>query len=409
MILTYPIVFSLILFFGLAGLFSYSDLAPAFSFLWLFFVFASLFFFAREPQTRAFGFLPYVIVIFLKLTIFLSVFVFEDPYRSYIVADSIRYHLPNALEFAAILERGFDNSGALTFAGFERIYIANYYIGAFIYIFGFNAYFFPLFLIPTALLTVFFIKKSAAMVLSAEHKEFPALVYVLAPSMLMYGNQFYKEFLVHLLVSILCYLFLSKRFLLYFLVCFFLVYERFYLGAIFFAWALAYITISFNYIKKPSILAGGAIALICVVYYLSLSIPLNVESLLAFVSSSRAHHSEVNVTASGLFPIDLLRIILTPFPTWHKFTDYDSLDFVLISYFFFNFVIVATFFSAFLGKNRFSIIYCLGFVFLLFLLAYVQPFNGRVRDSFLPIMCVFATPNLMYLLRATYFARFFER
>lgn len=316
------------------------------------------------------------------------------------VPDSYNIHLPNAIS----VRNWISNGGEIEVFGenpFEKILFSNMWVGVFFYLFGVSPIVSATAFIPIKLLTVLLIYKTANNLL---HDKFIALtgaiLYVLTPAIIVYTLQFYKEFFIHFLIALAFYIFSEsiKRPWVSVLIALplgGLFVERFYLVVMLLAGFGAYVFINSKSLHtKLLISAISAVGVIGVFNYYFKG-----QGLLELVSTidafREAHNEAEDVTPTINIWVDLFRITFTPFFSLKKLDSWSRFDSMMIFGTFLQQAVMALYFWGLLRarKWRFAILNVSLGVFVV-LYANIAPYGGRERDSFYPLIVIFASVGL---------------
>jgi hypothetical protein len=99
------------------------------------------------------------------------------------------------------------------------------------------------------------------------------------------------------------------------------------------------------------------------------------------------------------YVLAIVKVIFTPYFTFSKFESYFSLTSLIVWSAPINqLVILFSCFGMFryLKKDKFLLPIVLAFAIYILLLAYFRPYDGRVRDSYIPVIIIFAVAAIRY-------------
>jgi len=312
------------------------------------------------------------------------------------VDDTFRNHLPGAIAFADWLDRGgsieiFDENP------FKKIYLSSMWVGMFFNFLGPSPIVSSLAIIPVKLLTMLCIFKAANNVFKDRFVALTAaIIYALMPSVTFFTLLFLKEFLIHFYVALALYIFTEciKRPWLCVLLIFplgGLFIDRFYVAIVlavgFYAYYLRNSKNVYIHVLVTLVLAVTLIAVFDY-YFRGMGVVELIETISGF---EEAHNEGEGVTPTINIWVDLFRITFTPFFAWSKFKIFSGIDSLII---FGSFLHQAVMIFYFIGlvrtrKSGFALLnISLGIVLVLF--AIIAPYNARARDSFYPLIAIFA-------------------
>lgn len=322
--------------------------------------------------------------------------------------DAYDQHLPNSLDFMKMLNGDINFEIIDLNSPFKKVYVSNMFIGIFFYFFGVDPVVSSFAMMIIKLITIILIYKSALNIFKNKHIAFSSvLLYIFNPNILFYTLVYYKEFFVQMLVSLFIYsLSLNKpKYSISLLVIGVLSMERFYLGPIFF------ITFAiFLYYKyKPNIIFTLFIFILPVftifiyflIHYFGTANPFDIYNL--FKEFQSAYSTDSATTENINFIVDFFRILFTPFINVYKinnFYDYSSL--LIFGGLFHQILILFYLYGLYIYRNNKLILIHISFLLFLILFSFLGPFNGRVRDSFYPILVIWSSAGIYYLFRVRF-------
>ncbi|MCB0407466.1 MAG: glycosyltransferase family 39 protein [Bdellovibrionales bacterium] len=322
-----------------------------------------------------------------------SVIWMPDSYRVHLLQSQSLLHRWNLLKLPATLD--------------ER-YLSFHFVSAIVFsLFGVNIYSGGVILFIGKLLTGVFIYKFARKLFDSQIAAVALLVYILVPTVLFYSIVFYKEVYVHLFVIMVYYFayeifYLNKmRAAIPLLLSLLLLFnERFYLASFFIA---NFVVFSIFYTKNRLrfvMLMLSVIGGVGVFYFFKEDI-LNLHSW----RNSYNGYSDINRKWNIEIPYCLafVKILFTPFFTLNKFKLFHNFSYLLIWGSFINQVVILMMVGGgvkMIKKDLKTIIFIFTpFICFLLLFAYVGPAQGRLRDSFYPIISIFAAGFLFEIKR----------
>lgn len=324
--------------------------------------------------------------------------------------DSYEIHLPGAVNFANIFN-GTEGLRSLT-SSLDRIYFTHLIVGLFFYLFGVSPITSSLCLALIKLMSGVVIERLGRELANKKVGVIALLIFATAPTVLFYTLSYYKIAIVQLMLVTCCYF--SFNFsrkpsfvsIASFIVCnLFLLNESVYLG-------LAVSSLLILQTLSSKLISRFAKALMLVVFFAFMVVTyLKYESYFSFnsvfdslrsIKDQYNNYEDVNPRFNSQLPyfLQLLKLYLTPVFTFNKldiFKDFSAL--LTWGSFFHQLIALAmAFVLIFLPKSFEKKDYFFLFPFLLFLLlfAYIAPYNGRLRDSFYPLIAIFAAPALIY-------------
>lgn len=286
---------------------------------------------------------------------------------------------------------------------FKKIFLSNWWIGFWYALFGPSPYVTAIATSMLRLPTCYLVYKSSLLFSqNRSHASIALIIYSFSPTVIFYTLQYYKDFLIQLIVAILLYFLLQSRsrpvYLIYsMLALFFLFYERFYLALIF-SVVLAVMVMSSAIPKQVKIIAVAIPLLLFIVffqrYFSGQSFSAVLESLFEFQD---AHNSDPSVTPVTNIFVDFIRASLTPFFSFQKVDNYLWFDSLLIFGSFVHQAVMLFYLRGLWSFRRYRLLGALNLsVFLLILLVgFVFPYNGRARDSVYPIIAMTAALGII--------------
>jgi len=343
------------------------------------------------------------------------------------VADSYEMHLPGASNVAAFL-RGKADLVSIG-APFDMVFLTQAFVGAWFAVLGQSPVISSLALMAPKLLAVVLVFKVGKEAAGEKAGLASALIYTCSPTVLYYTTVFYKEAVIQMLVAAILLFFLRiirgktavSDWVWLLLSMAAIINERFYLF-FFFAAAFFLKILSRTRPWRAGIilLLGGAGLFLLLGQYADLiarshvsyrELPSYLFEILRSYREDYTNYPDITAINRSLsYPFAFLKILFTPFFTLNKFSLFSDYSYILI---WGSFVNQATIMLSLFGmyhalRRNFARFWPLVLPFLLFLIvfAYVAPYIGRLRDSFYPLISVYAgiaileAPRLLAALRA---------
>lgn len=375
-----------------------------------------------ESGYSHYRFIPLLFVVMLQLGILAGFYFSGKGVSALWVTDSYQMHIPGSTNLANYLigSEGLREQDSV----FDKIYFTHFVVGIFFIMFGINPIASGLALMMAKVTTTLVIFHLGKRMFDEKIASISILIYSLSPISLFYTITFYKEAIVQLLVitiyfSIFCFVSRgnsSREYSMYiiFLVSLLLIMnERFYLFPIFVFTGMLLILLNRSIklrIKSLILLlsvAGGYI--FYNIYATALDFG-NVFEVLKGFRSAYHNYSDVDpINIDISYPLAFLKFIFTPFFTLNKFDIFDGYSYLLIWGSFLGQVIMVFSLYGMYKRLRFDFsrtwFMLIPFFIFLCIFSYISPFNGRVRDSFLPLVAIYSG----YGLREFYSKLFIER
>jgi len=334
------------------------------------------------------------------------------------VVDSYEMHLPGAINVANYLagNEGIRDTGS----AWDKIYFTHILVGIFFYVFGISPIISSIVLMFAKMGTVFVIFLLGKRLFDNKIAAIAAVIYSLMPTILLYTLVFYKEAIIQfLVVSIILFfhdVFNAKRkvysSIMLVILLSLIMNERFYLFPIFVA--IIYMNLLFDHSigKTIKIIFSMIILLASIQFYLIYSTVIDFANILQIVEGFRVAYNsydDVNdINANLPYVLSIIKLIFTPFFTLNKFDLFGNFSYILIWGSIFNQVVIAI---SLIGmykslslnfKKHWYVI--TPFIIFLSVFAYVSPYNGRLRDSFYPIIVIYAGYGMTILY--TYYKKY---
>lgn len=330
------------------------------------------------------------------------------------VVDSYNMHIPGSIKLMEFFQGKLDTPIVRT-SVYDRTYLAHILGALFFHIFGVNHIASALSLLIPKVICAFFIFKSTKKVFDFDCAKIATLVYAFLPTTIFYTTTFYKEATLQMLVAMIFYFIISfyekldvKNFIIIVFLFLLLGNERHYLVPCFAISALFFAFLS----KKLKFLHKLAIVLTFILGYkifTSYYWDINFSKILSILTVYKSKYSDyadvTSINKSLPYPLTVIKLLLSPFVTSVKlytYTHYATLltwgSFIhhtLILFF------VVSFYKVWNENTKRQLLLILSAPFLTFLLAfgYVAPYNGRLRDSFLPLIVIIGSYSIHMFLK----------
>lgn len=340
----------------------------------------------------------------LHLGLLSATYIFNPPDDLLWNVDTVNMHLPGALNISSYLD-GFHEIRETT-SVWDKIYLTHIWVGLFFYLFGVNVISSIFALSVLKLITFFLIYNLGKKLFSERVGNIAIVVYGLAPTIFFHTISFGKEPMVQMLtmaVALFSFgVFIEKRYNQLPWLCISLMaisIERFYIFPMVLVTYFAVILLDRSIaIKLKTVLMVLSLAFISF-FILKYGAAVDLTRPLEVLNHFRiAYNSYTDVAESGNmdlpYYLSILKILFTPFFTVSKFSLFYDLSYLLIWGSFTNQLIM------FLGlismilaiKKNFSrhLLFILPFVCFILLFAYIAPYSGRLRDSFYPLIAIYA-------------------
>jgi hypothetical protein len=344
------------------------------------------------------------------------------------VVDSHNLHLPGAINISNYIQ-GKEVLRTLQ-DSFDKIYLTHVITGVFFRFFGVNPLVSGLSLVMMKLLTIVVMFRLGKVMFNLKVASIGVLIYAFMPNILYYTTVFYKEAVVQFLIATLLLsgfnLFVKKNNLLLhggILLVFlgFIANERFYLFPIFLFVCIVFVFMNFRKLNRYLLLGILMLSGIGIYMFMMLYTPWfltqgwgfkNIHTLFSVLADYRnmymSYSDVTSINTQIPYFIAVVKILFTPYFTFNKFNLFDNYSYILIWSSFLNQAIIGL---ALYGmwkslKTKFKehcFIITPFFLFIL-LFAYIAPFAGRIRNSFYPIISIYAAYGLSKVI-----GRFFMR
>ena len=316
-------------------------------------------------------------------------------------ADAMDHHLPNAIAFSDWIA-GEGHLDILNENPFKKIYISNIWVGLFFYLLDVSPLVTVVSMLVIKLLTIFIIyRASIELTRDTGISSVAAIIYALSPTITFYTIQFYKDFFIQFLVSLIVlsiFKYKNKIKNLLIIPILILIFERFYLSIIIIITFLIYFLNTTKGVLKKLLMLASCIFLsfIVFIYYFKNQDIFDLFNIIQNFSDT--HNDSVDVTPTTNILIDLFRIFFTPFFNFYKLDMYNKFDSLLTWGSFVHQAVMLFYLKGlwYYRKNSLTIIN-LSFLFLMFILAMIVPYNGRARDSFYPLIVIYSAIGISSL------------
>ncbi|MCB9025418.1 MAG: glycosyltransferase family 39 protein [Bdellovibrionaceae bacterium] len=342
---------------------------------------------------------------FLQVGILLGFSFSEKIYDDIWIIDALTMHLPGAINFSNVLN-GISDLRHLS-STFDKYYLIQFVTGTFFYLLGVHPFVSGLSLAVIKLFTVSGIYVFGKKLFNSHVALMACTIYIFSPTILFYTTAFYKETLIQALViwiSYFYYLFYTSNFKYKYLIPLSalnlaLANERVYL-MIFFIISIA-ITILFQTKKKLSTVLFITAFVSGVVYVFMNNYRVNKfkEVVLTFKNLKIIYNSYPDIKFINKelpYPVATVKLFFSPYFTFNKFSIFKNFSSILTWGSFLNHIVLLLFLYSMIYLKRIKYDWPLisPFVFLLLLFGYLAPYSGRIRDSFYPIVCLYAAHSI---------------
>ncbi len=382
----------------------------------------------REPEDApgcTYG-LPVLYAAVVHLALISGFYLAGNPEAALWITDANAVHIPGAVNVANYLH-GKEALVSIGNVPFSMVFLTQAYVGLFFSVMGKTPLASFLALMVAKLLTIAVLFRLAKTMFNRKVGVIGALVYVFSPTILYYTTAFYKEAVVQLIISVIMLsalkLFLKpgnwRYWVLLGVSLAAIINERFYLFFFFMAALIPLVLVKAEpgykkYFAVVFILLACGLYLIVGKYAdMVVGGHIDRQGLLAKLFEILRHYranytSYPDVTPINLifpYPLAFIKLLFTPFFTLDKFVLFSEYGYILIWGSFFNqIVILFSLYGMYKSlKGEFGSHWFLICPFVLFLcmFAYVAPYIGRLRDSFYPLISIYAA-YAIFVLRASY-------
>jgi 4-amino-4-deoxy-L-arabinose transferase-like glycosyltransferase len=332
------------------------------------------------------------------------------------VPDSNSIHVPGSLNLLDYMN-GSDLREKTSL--YDRTYLTHILVAIFFKIFGINHFASSLALIVPKLITIILIYKVSIKIDNEKTALLASLIYCFLPTQIFYSLVFYKEAVVQMLVAVLIYnLFLLNQKLSWKLfptvISFILVLlalgnERHYLIPCYVVAMLVLTLLS----TRISIIARIFVLFACYAcykFFLHFYTDIHYRTIVATVLAYRdvfLSYPDVTPINKWLpYPFTVIKLFFSPYFTFDKLKNYQYFaGLITFGSFFYQilaFSLLAGIYQKFKQKQqiRMLIVQLIPFLIFLGIFGYVAPYDGRARDSFLPLIAIYSSS---VILNSTFF------
>lgn len=327
------------------------------------------------------------------------------------VADSVNTHVPEAIRVSNWLGDGgkFVYESSLGSQGI----LTHSWIGTFFFLFGASPATSVVGLVILKVFTTLIISRIPQWLFQREEMDGTFAVYLASPVVLFHTTAFYKEAMIHLLVA--ASLYTGLRVLrkadplaacLLLLAIGGLFLERFYLGLLI---LVPTFFLVMNLFWRKAIVP----ALLLSIFFVSLYkghpyFEFTVETAVATLKQFRDAHSkfaDINYTLNYEipYPLAVLKTLITPIWSPNKIDMFRGLSAVITwGSFIGQIIMLAYFMGLFRALRQKVILHALlqvPFFILVLAAAYISPWAARVRDSYFPLVAIYAGFYLIHCFR----------
>ena len=325
------------------------------------------------------------------------------------VTDSINMHVPGTHRLLKMLmgeEVSFINL-------YDRTYLTYFFVSPFFALFGASQVSSALGLLIPRLFTVLLIYKTTKLIIKEHEAKVASLIFAFSPITLFYSLAFYKEATVQMLVILCIYLMLkietkfSWKCLAALVISLVLLgYERHYL---FPCMILCLVSLALLSSKAPNYLKFSAIGFSILsyfafkLYYWDIGFDNLIRSLQSYRQLYRDNYPDVSPINYQLpYIVAVGKLFFSPIFTPGKMKLFSNFSHLITWGSFFNQVVHISFIIGMykLVKENYKrfipIIAPLALLLLIF--GYVAPYNGRLKDSFFPVIAIISSPQILWLL-----------
>jgi len=331
------------------------------------------------------------------------------------VADSYSVHLPGAINVANCIN-GTETLRSIGNVPFDHVFFTQLFVGFFFSFFGVSAAVTSLALMLIKIMVIFVVYLLGKIMFNRRIGLVGAMLYLFSPTVLYYTTVFYKEPAVQLSVASIMLstlaLYLNCRQWQYWILLIvslaMVLNERFYL---FFCFSVVLIPLLLFALKSYGKIyaLAGLMIMVSGLYFvagkyanhLTMTDVSYSNMLRHFYEMAHAYRASFNsysdvaaINTALPYPFAFLKLLFTPFFTMNKFDLFSDFSYVLIWGSFFNQALIALALYGICRNLRFDwrrrwFLISPFFIFMS-LFAYLAPYAGRLRDSFYPILAIYA-------------------
>lgn len=372
------------------------------------------YFFAKviNAKTRSQLYLP---LISLNLGILLATLFFNIPESFFWTQDAIVTHIPQSTKFTNF----FLGRGQLSSEIIQGT-TTHFLNGALFAILGKGIFASTLAQLIFKCLALYAIYEIAIILWCPRVATLAVCLYAFSPNNFFYTVVFYKESAVQALYALILLsalkIFIQKKFLHIILLTISIILlnsERFYLAYLLLP-MLVFLAV--YYFARPNwkqlVILTILSAFIVFMILTSKYYDLNIHGIIEAIQIKRAQYSSYSDVLNKYnydipYVLAFVKILLSPFFTFNKFKIFSDFSLLLIWGSPLNQLIIVTSVVGLYQACKRSFVHLILWVpFVLFLLlaAYISPWSGRLRDSFYPLISIYAA---FYLHNNKYFRKYF--
>jgi hypothetical protein len=363
----------------------------------------------KNENDHLYKYLPVMVVFATHCGILMAFYSVQPSNTILWVPDSYSMHIPGAQNIADFIHgeariRTTDNI-------FDKIYFTHVLVGIFFSIFGVNPVSSSIVLMFAKACTVFLIYMLGSKMFGKRTGAYGALLYATMPTVLFYTLVYYKEAIIHLIVAVIflsAHSIVNEKKMIYLIPLsgslLLLGNERFYLLPMFMVSIYLYSIAAKSIATNIKITIQVFVILVIAIFSYHYRYILNLVELSNLRDAYLSYPDVTSINKTLPYYASLIKLLFSPYITSIKFKLYGHLGLLLIWGSVPNqLAILFSIFGMYINvkndfKNHFLII--LPFIFFLLLFAYIAPYSGRQRDSFYPIIAVYAGFAINYMLNS---------
>lgn len=329
------------------------------------------------------------------------------------VADSYDIHIPGSIKLMEFFQGKLDT--LVRTSVYDRTYLAHIMGALFFQILGVNHITSALSLLIPKIVCAYFIFKGTKKLFDFDSAKIATLIYAFLPTAIFYTTTFYKEATLQMLVAMILYFMISfyekinfKTFLILIFLFLLLGNERHYLVPCFAISVLLFVFLS----KKLKLLHKIGIILTFIIgyklftsYYRDVNFSFILATLTDYKNKYSSYTDVTSINRTLPYPLTAIKLLLSPFVTTVKLYTYSHYATLLtwgsVIHHTLILSFIVSFYKIWKEKTKRDILLILSVPFFAFLLAfgYVAPYNGRLRDSFLPLIVIIGSYSVTLLLK----------
>lgn len=330
------------------------------------------------------------------------------------VVDSYDMHIPGSVRIMELIQ-GKLSGPIVRSSAYDRTYLAHIIGALFFSIFGVNHVASSLSLLAPKVVCAYFIFKSTKRMFGFDCAKIAILVYAILPTAIFYTITFYKEATLQMLVAVILYYIIKfyeqldiKSFLILLFLFLLLGNERHYLVPCFAISALFFVFLS----QKLKVFYKIALILTFIVgykiftyYYWDINFAEILSVLAVYKSKYNGYTDITSINRTLPYPLTVIKLLFSPFVTPIKLQTYSHYATLLTWGSFIHHMLILAFGIGFYKlwneKSHRQVLVLISAPFFAFLLTfgYVAPYNGRLRDSFLPLIIIIGSYSINMLLK----------